>query len=127
MQLRDGQGGFVSASCIVARETVPPEGHTAFEWGPLSNRAVSTLAQAIEMIDWYRGLHLEQAEVTGQVPEPESLGRPSGGFLARKADGEPGVKTISGACAHHRLRRWHQLPSGASGSGALCITRWSLH
>ncbi len=72
MQLRDGQGGFVSVSCIVARETAPPEGHTAIEWGGLlSNRAVSMLAQAIEMIDWYRSLHLEQAEATGQVPEPE--------------------------------------------------------
>ena len=71
VQLRDGQGGFVSVSCIVARETAPPEGHTAIEWLLLSNRAVSTLAQAIEMIDWYRSLHLEQAEATGQVPEPE--------------------------------------------------------
>ena len=54
MQLRDGKGGFVTASCIVARETDPPEGHIAVEWRQLSNRAVATLAQATEIIDWYR-------------------------------------------------------------------------
>lgn len=54
VQLRDGKGGFVTASCIVARETAPPAGEKAVEWRLLSNRAVATLEQAIEMIDWYR-------------------------------------------------------------------------
>lgn len=166
VQLRDGKGGFVTASCIVARETAPPAGQTAIEWRLLTNRAVATLAQATEMIDWYRarweiemffhvlknGCHVEALQL-GEIERIERavvmymivawriarlmrLGRscpdmdaalmfeadewkaayilnkerlpdkpPSlnevvrrvarlGGFLARKGDGEPGVKTI---------------------------------
>lgn len=166
VQLRDGQGGFVSASCIVARETAPPAGQTAIEWRLLTNREVSTREQAIEMIDWYRarwevemffhvlknGCHVEALQlgtierieravvmymiVAWRIARLMRLGRtcpemdaavmfeadeckaayilnkerlpdkpPSlnevvrlvarlGGFLARKGDGEPGVKTI---------------------------------
>lgn len=166
VQLRDGKGGFVTASCIVARETTPPAGERAIEWRLLTNRTVTTLAQATEMIDWYRarweiemffhvlknGCHVEALQL-GEIERIERavvmymvvawriarlmrLGRscpdmdaalmfeadewkaayilnkemlpdkpPSlnevvrrvarlGGFLARKGDGEPGVKTI---------------------------------
>ena len=166
MQLRDGQGGFVAANCIVARETAPPAGQTAVEWRLLTNRDVCTREQAIELIDWYRarwevemffhvlknGCHVEALQlgaidkieravvmymiVAWRIARLMRLGRtcpemdaavmfdadewkaayilnkervphkpPSlnevvrlvarlGGFLARKGDGEPGVKTI---------------------------------
>ena len=166
VQLRDGKGGFVTASCIVARETAPPEGHSAVEWRLLTNRAVATQEQAIDMIDWYRarweiemffhvlknGCHVEALQlgtvdrieravvmymiVAWRIARLMRLGRSCpdldatlmfeadewkaayilnkeklpdkpptlnevvrlvarlGGFLARKGDGEPGVKTI---------------------------------
>ncbi len=166
MQLPDGKGGFVSASCIVARETSPPAGEKAIEWRLLSNRPVATLEQAIELIQWYRARweiemffhvlkngckaealqlgHIDRIEravvmymiVAWRIARLMRLGRscpdldaalmfeadewqaayilnkeklpskpPSlnavirrvarlGGFLARKGDGEPGVKTI---------------------------------
>lgn len=166
VQLRDGKGGFVTASCIVARETTPPAGEKAIEWRLLTNRTVATLAQATLMIDWYRarweiemffhvlknGCHVQALQL-GEIERIERavvmymivawriarlmrLGRSCpeldaalmfepdewraayilnkekipdktptlnavvrlvarlGGFLARKGDGEPGVKTI---------------------------------
>jgi hypothetical protein len=166
VQLPDGKGGFVTASCIVARETSPPAGEKAIEWRLLSNRPVATLEQAIEMIQWYRARweiemffhvlkngckvealqlgdmdRIERAVVMYMIvawriarlmrlgrscPEMDAAlmfeadewqaayilnkeklpGKPPslnavirlvarlGGFLARKGDGEPGVKTI---------------------------------
>ena len=166
VQLRDGKGGFVTASCIVARETTPPAGEKAIEWRLLTNRTVATLAQATLMIDWYRArweiemffhvlkngcrveaLQLGEIErieravvmymiVAWRIARLMRLGRSCpeldaalmfepdewraayilnkekipdktptlnavvrliarlGGFLARKGDGEPGVKTI---------------------------------
>lgn len=164
--LRDGKGGYVTASCIVARESAPPQGEKAVEWRLLTNRAVTTLEQALEMLDWYRarweiemffhvlkngcrveGLQLGRVErieravvmymvVAWRIARLMRLGRSCpdleaalmfeeqewkaayilnkerlpdkpptlnevirrvarlGGFLARKGDGEPGVKTI---------------------------------
>lgn len=166
VQLRDGKGGFVSANCVVARETTPPPGESAVEWRLLSNRAVDTQEQAIELINWYRARWeiemffnvlkngcrvqalqlgtLERIEravvmymiVAWRIARLMRLGRTCpdldaalmfdadeckaayilnqqrlpdkpptlnevirlvarlGGFLARKGDGEPGVKTI---------------------------------
>ena len=52
--LPDGKGRFVQASCIVARESVPPEGEKPIEWHLLTNLLVATLEQAARLIDWYR-------------------------------------------------------------------------
>lgn len=54
VQLPDGQGGVVQATCIVAREVEPPAGDKAIEWRLLTNLPVDTLEQAARMIDWYR-------------------------------------------------------------------------
>jgi IS4 transposase len=39
---------------VVAREVGVPEDVKPVEWRLLTNRAAPTLAQAIELIDWYR-------------------------------------------------------------------------
>jgi hypothetical protein len=44
----------VPATCWVAKEVNAPPGVEPIEWRLLSNRAASTLAQAVELIDWYR-------------------------------------------------------------------------
>jgi hypothetical protein len=54
VQLPDGQGGFVQATCLVAKETQPPDGDKPVEWRLLTNLPVDTLEQAARMIDWYR-------------------------------------------------------------------------
>lgn len=166
LQLPDGKGRFVQASCIVAKEMEPPAGDTPVEWRLLTNLAVQTLEQAAQMIDWYRArweieiffhvlkngclveaLQLGSIErieralvlymiVAWRIARLMRLGRSCpeldaqlmfepdewqaayilnrqklpdkpptlnevlrlvarlGGFLARKGDGEPGVKTI---------------------------------
>ena len=54
LQLPDGKGGFVQASCIVAKETEPAPGDKPVEWRLLTNLPVENLEQAASMIDWYR-------------------------------------------------------------------------
>ena len=54
LELPDGQGGFVQASCIVAREMQPATGDKPVEWRLLTNLPVQSLEQAAQMIDWYR-------------------------------------------------------------------------
>ena len=54
LELPDGKGRFVQASCIVAREMEPAAGDKPVEWRLLTNLPVSTLEQAARMIDWYR-------------------------------------------------------------------------
>ena len=54
LSLPDGKRGFVQATCLLARETEPPEGDKAVEWRLLTNLPVATLDQAAKMIDWYR-------------------------------------------------------------------------
>lgn len=54
VDLPDGQGGLMPASCLIAREAGTQQGHKPIEWRLLTNRAVTTLAQAAELIDWYR-------------------------------------------------------------------------
>ena len=166
LQLPDGQGGFVQASCIVTKETEPAPGDKPIEWQLLTNLPVQSLEQAARMIDWYRarweiemffhvlknGCRIEALQL-GSIEkieralvlymivawriarlmrlgrscpdldarlmfEPDECkaayilnkqklpGKPPtlnevvrlvarlGGFLARKGDGEPGVKTI---------------------------------
>jgi hypothetical protein len=54
LELPDGKGRFVQASCIVAREMEPAAGDKPVEWRLLTNLPVSSLEQAAQMIDWYR-------------------------------------------------------------------------
>ena len=44
----------VEVTALLAREDNPPKGETALEWRLLTNRAVETLEQAAELLDWYR-------------------------------------------------------------------------
>jgi hypothetical protein len=162
----DAAGGVVSVSCLVAREIDAPAGVTPIEWRLLTNRDVRDLAEAAQLIDWYRArweveiffhvlkngcrveaLQLSTIErieralavfmvVAWRIARLMRLGRTCpdldaallfepdewkaafilnkktppdkpprlnevvrlvamlGGFLARKGDGEPGVKTI---------------------------------
>jgi hypothetical protein len=46
--------GVVSISCLVAREIDAPAGVTPIEWRLLTNRDVPDLAEAAQLIDWYR-------------------------------------------------------------------------
>jgi hypothetical protein len=49
-----GKEGRIAATCVVARQLDLPEGAKPIEWRPLTNRQVSTAAEAIELIDCYR-------------------------------------------------------------------------
>jgi len=54
LQLPDGKGGFVQASCIVAKEAQPAAGDKPARWRLLTNSPVQSLEQAAQMIDWRR-------------------------------------------------------------------------
>ena len=158
--------GSVVVTCIVASEIGTPEGVTPVQWRLLTNREAPTLAEVIELINWYRarweiemffnvlknGCRVEDLQLSGidrleralalfmvvswRIAYLMRTGRTSpdldaamffdpdkirgayllakkmppntppsvnqvlrlvatlGGFLARKGDGEPGVKTI---------------------------------
>ena len=55
VELPDGTGGKVVATCIIAREKGTPTGVTPVEWRLLTNREVGSFEAAAELIDWYRG------------------------------------------------------------------------
>ncbi len=44
----------MSATCLIAREINAPTGSKAVEWRLLTNRAAESLADVVELIDWYR-------------------------------------------------------------------------
>lgn len=52
--LDDGRKGRLAVTCLVAEEVAPPKGVKPVIWRLLTNRPVATLAQAVELIDWYR-------------------------------------------------------------------------
>lgn len=54
VSLADGRGGTVEVTCVFAREMGAPPGSQPVMWRLLTNRSVDTLAQATELIDWYR-------------------------------------------------------------------------
>ncbi|WP_197386457.1 IS4 family transposase [Ralstonia pseudosolanacearum] len=54
VELPADQGQRVTATCLVAREFGAPAGTKPIEWRLLTNRAATTLQEAIELIDWYR-------------------------------------------------------------------------
>jgi hypothetical protein len=54
VELPASKGKCIVATCLVAREFDAPAGVKPIEWRLLTNRAASTLDEAIELIDWYR-------------------------------------------------------------------------
>jgi hypothetical protein len=54
VELSDGHGGMMPVTCLIARETRVRPGHKPLEWRLLTNRGVTSLAQAAQLIDWYR-------------------------------------------------------------------------
>ncbi len=54
VRLEDRQGGQLEVSCLVAAEVNAPAGAKPVVWRLLTNRAASTLKEAVELVDWYR-------------------------------------------------------------------------
>ena len=54
VEIADGKGGVINATCIIAREIGTPHGVKSIEWRLLTNRTVSGADQVTELIDWYR-------------------------------------------------------------------------
>lgn len=54
VEISDGKRGRLSVTCVVAREIDAPAGVKPVEWRLLTNKEVTTRAQAVELIDWYR-------------------------------------------------------------------------
>ena len=54
LELDDRQGGKVALTCLIASEVDAPQGAKPVVWRLLSNREVSTLEEAAQLIDWYR-------------------------------------------------------------------------
>ena len=46
--------GTLKVSCLVAQEINTPKGEKPVQWRLLTNRRIETLAEASELIDWYR-------------------------------------------------------------------------
>jgi hypothetical protein len=49
-----GESGAIEMTCLVASEVGAPAGETPVVWRLLTNRDATTLAQAQELIEWYR-------------------------------------------------------------------------
>ena len=54
VEINDGEKGRITVTCVVAREVDAPAGAKPIEWRLLTNRPVTSLEQASELIDWYR-------------------------------------------------------------------------
>lgn len=54
IDISDGAKGSLGVTCVLAEEIDPPAGARPVIWRLLSNRAVNTLEQAVELVDWYR-------------------------------------------------------------------------
>lgn len=54
VEINDGKKGRITVTCLVAREVGAPSGVKPIEWRLLTNRAVLTQQEAVELIDWYR-------------------------------------------------------------------------
>lgn len=52
--LSDGQAGTVEVTCLIASEINVAVGAKPVTWRLLTNRAATTLEEAVELIDWYR-------------------------------------------------------------------------
>ena len=49
-----GKRDKLGATCVIAREIDPPAGEEPIQWRLLTNREITTLDEAAELIDWYR-------------------------------------------------------------------------
>jgi hypothetical protein len=56
VELPAGKGKTVRATCIIAREIDAPAGVKPIEWRLLTNLEAGTLAETVELIDWYSAL-----------------------------------------------------------------------
>lgn len=54
VEIKDGEKGRITVTCVVAREVGTPAGVKPIEWRLLTNRSVTTQDQTVELIDWYR-------------------------------------------------------------------------
>ena len=54
IELNAGKGQLVTATCILAREVGAPAGVKPIEGRLLTNRIATSVAEVIELIDWYR-------------------------------------------------------------------------
>ena len=54
LRLDDRQGGHVEVTCLIASEVDTPAGAKPITWRLLTNREAPTLAEAVELVDWYR-------------------------------------------------------------------------
>lgn len=54
LSISDGVGGKLEVSCLIASEIHAPEDAKPVVWKLLTNRQVTTLEEACELIDWYR-------------------------------------------------------------------------
>ena len=54
VELPTSKGKSIAATCLIAREFDAPAGVKPIEWRLLTNRAATTLDEAIELIEWYR-------------------------------------------------------------------------
>ena len=54
LRLDDRAGGHIEVTCLIASEVEPPAGAKPITWRLLTNREAPTLAQAVELLDWYR-------------------------------------------------------------------------
>jgi hypothetical protein len=54
VELPASKGKSIAATCLVAREFDAPAGVKPSEWRLLTNRAATTLDEAVELIEWYR-------------------------------------------------------------------------
>ncbi|MBC8726731.1 IS4 family transposase, partial [Paraburkholderia sp. 31.1] len=54
VEIADGERGKIKVHCVIAREVGAPAGIKPIEWRLLTNRAVATQEEAVELINWYR-------------------------------------------------------------------------
>lgn len=54
VELPARRGVKIAATCLIAREIDAPAGAEPIEWRLLTNRTATTVAEVIELIDWYR-------------------------------------------------------------------------
>ena len=53
-QISNGRKGKLTVTCVIAKEMDPPPGVQPLEWRLLTNRKVNNLAEATEIVEWYR-------------------------------------------------------------------------